>query len=388
MLATFTHLTPSARLSLLSSLLPILKTPELLLLSHHISPRLKRDFLRDLPLEISLHVLSFVDSPRTLARASCVSKFWRRLLEDEWTWKEMCARHRFGGGVNPGGPSSSAPGGPLMVSSPGARSDDFVPALHDNQDPSAAFVSNGLGGPSIPTATSSTTMTFGTPQRAPTEGVSGSPSMSSSLGSGSTVQSGLSSTSPSQFSSLLPASTHVSFQAVSKLVSSMTSTTNNPSTSPVASGSILTYPLPPNLPSNAPTQFSSITDADDDNDQPMTDLTATQPSAPAATAPLGFLSTVPFSANTGARKRLVPRGLGLGPFGAPGRRASSPLTQGERSDPGSSGSQDWKQKGKGKGKASGKRRSSEDFDADAYEEEYETGRFSYKKHFKRAYLTG
>lgn len=83
------------------------------MLSSHIGPRLKRDFLRELPIELALHILSFVsplpnkiyggagligaqvDDARTLARASCVSRYWRRLLEDEQTWKEMCQRHRF-----------------------------------------------------------------------------------------------------------------------------------------------------------------------------------------------------------------------------------------------------------------------------------------------------
>lgn len=95
MLALFNQLPSPARTGLLQALLPLLTTAELLLLSSGISPRLKRDFLQDLPLELALHILSFVDEPRTLARASCVSRFWRRLLEDEWTWKEMCTRHRF-----------------------------------------------------------------------------------------------------------------------------------------------------------------------------------------------------------------------------------------------------------------------------------------------------
>ncbi|KAL7415584.1 hypothetical protein BDY24DRAFT_413175 [Mrakia frigida] len=418
-LTTFNHLTPSARLSLLTSLLPLLKTPELLLLSHHISPRLKRDFLRDLPLEISLHVLSFVDSPRTLARASCVSRFWRRLLEDEWTWKEMCARHRFGGGVMSGmvlGNQAQAP--PLILPSAGstieggggAGGGEFVPIPTGLDSPNAtSFVSSsGMGGPSIPSATASTNMTFGTPQHQPASSNSGSsPSTSSSLGSASTMQSGLSSTSPSRFASLLPGSNHVTFNTNNASSSSSSTrgpnpTNNNPnsllSTSPNATGSILTYPLPPNLPTSAPTQFSSIpSNTTDDDDDPMTDLTATQPSAPASgIAPLGFLSTVPFassssnqasssSSGSNSRRRLVPRGLGIvGGFGTNARSVSSPLTRGESSHHGGGISKDWKQHS-GKGKGKGKRRASV---AEAeQEEEDEEGRFSYKRHFKRAYLT-
>jgi hypothetical protein len=109
MLALFNQLPPPARTGLLQALLPLLTTAELLLLSSGISPRLKRDFLQDLPLELALHILSFVDEPRTLARASCVSRFWRHLLEDEWTWKEMCTRHRFAATTVNGRESSPAP---------------------------------------------------------------------------------------------------------------------------------------------------------------------------------------------------------------------------------------------------------------------------------------
>ena len=87
-----THL----RLRLLTSLLadssPALLSPLLPL----ITPRLKRDFLKTLPLELAFHVLSFVDDVRTLARASGVSRFWRALLEDEGTWKRMCWKSGFG----------------------------------------------------------------------------------------------------------------------------------------------------------------------------------------------------------------------------------------------------------------------------------------------------
>lgn len=61
-----------------------------------IQPRLKRDFLRELPLEVALHVLSYVDDARTLARAAQVSRFWNALVADEWTWKIMCERSGYG----------------------------------------------------------------------------------------------------------------------------------------------------------------------------------------------------------------------------------------------------------------------------------------------------
>lgn len=88
-------LPPTARHALLAVLLS--DTPSLALspLLPLIQPRLQRDFLRTLPLELALHVLSFVDEPRTLVRAAGVSKFWRGLLEDESTWRHMCWKSGF-----------------------------------------------------------------------------------------------------------------------------------------------------------------------------------------------------------------------------------------------------------------------------------------------------
>lgn len=59
-IAQFPSLPAPTRLALLQALLPILTVPELLMLSSHIGPRLKRDFLRELPMELALHILSFV----------------------------------------------------------------------------------------------------------------------------------------------------------------------------------------------------------------------------------------------------------------------------------------------------------------------------------------
>lgn len=64
-------------------------------MSTTIAPLLKRDFLYELPTELALHILSFVDDPRTLASASLVSRFWNNLVKDEATWKRMCELCRF-----------------------------------------------------------------------------------------------------------------------------------------------------------------------------------------------------------------------------------------------------------------------------------------------------
>ncbi|KIO34183.1 hypothetical protein M407DRAFT_151474 [Tulasnella calospora MUT 4182] len=91
----FVQLTSSNRKRILADLLAVCDIEHLVFISNVIAPRLKRDFLRELPVEIALHILTFIDDPRTLARASCVSRFWRNLLADEFTWKVMCAKYRF-----------------------------------------------------------------------------------------------------------------------------------------------------------------------------------------------------------------------------------------------------------------------------------------------------
>lgn len=40
-------------------------------------------------------MLSFIDDPKTLARASQVSKHWHSLLSDDLTWKKLCEKHSY-----------------------------------------------------------------------------------------------------------------------------------------------------------------------------------------------------------------------------------------------------------------------------------------------------
>ncbi|CDW96717.1 hypothetical protein [Sporisorium scitamineum] len=87
--------TQSARFKLISELADLFSLRELAHLSSVITPRLKVDFLSALPIEVSLNILSFIDDPKTLARASCVSRFWRSLVNDEHTWKVMCLKHKY-----------------------------------------------------------------------------------------------------------------------------------------------------------------------------------------------------------------------------------------------------------------------------------------------------
>ena len=91
----FSTLSPSERRQHLHALIQECTPSELLFLSTTIAPLLKRDFLRALPPEVSLHVLSFIDDPRTLARAARVSRYWNELLKDDYVWRSMCIRHGF-----------------------------------------------------------------------------------------------------------------------------------------------------------------------------------------------------------------------------------------------------------------------------------------------------
>ena len=68
---------------------------ELLYISTSIAPRLKRDFLRFLPVELAIHILGFIDDPRTLARVAQVCKYWNNLVHDEFVWKRMCIWYGF-----------------------------------------------------------------------------------------------------------------------------------------------------------------------------------------------------------------------------------------------------------------------------------------------------
>src|ERR1700710_1725692 len=43
-----------------------------------------------------LQILSCIDDPKVLARASQVSQRWRELLADDVTWMKLCAKHDYG----------------------------------------------------------------------------------------------------------------------------------------------------------------------------------------------------------------------------------------------------------------------------------------------------
>ena len=85
------HAIPSpARRHYLSAFLHGCTHAELTFISSTIAPLLRCDFLTALPAELAVHILAFIDDPRTLVRAGTVSRGWRRLAADEWLWRRMC----------------------------------------------------------------------------------------------------------------------------------------------------------------------------------------------------------------------------------------------------------------------------------------------------------
>jgi hypothetical protein len=103
MLTSFTSShSPQTRRQILTALLQACTPNELLFLSQTIAPLLKRDFLFSLPPELGLHVLTFIDDPKALIRASLVSKWWYRMVRDESVWRRMCLVYGFGEGDKEG----------------------------------------------------------------------------------------------------------------------------------------------------------------------------------------------------------------------------------------------------------------------------------------------
>ncbi|QRV73709.1 F-box/WD repeat-containing protein pof7 [Ceratobasidium sp. AG-Ba] len=95
-LPSFVRLSAAQRREFITQLLAACDVDQLVHANALIQPLLKRDFLRELPLEVSLLVLSFVEDAQTLARAAQVSKFWQALLADDAAWKRMCEQSKYG----------------------------------------------------------------------------------------------------------------------------------------------------------------------------------------------------------------------------------------------------------------------------------------------------
>ncbi|KAI9723392.1 MAG: hypothetical protein M1812_001276 [Candelaria pacifica] len=92
----FSELNGAARQRYLAEILNLCNSQQLSFVHSFVSPRLKKDpFDGILPIELCLRVLAFVDDPKTLARASQVSKTWHGILSDELTWKVLCEKHAY-----------------------------------------------------------------------------------------------------------------------------------------------------------------------------------------------------------------------------------------------------------------------------------------------------
>ncbi|KAM3068044.1 hypothetical protein ACMFMG_011091 [Clarireedia jacksonii] len=84
------------RTRILGDLLNLCTSQQLSFVHQYVSPLLKKDPFTSLPEELCLRILSCIDDPKVLARASQVSKRWRDLLSDDVTWMKLCAKHDYG----------------------------------------------------------------------------------------------------------------------------------------------------------------------------------------------------------------------------------------------------------------------------------------------------
>ncbi|KAJ5641137.1 hypothetical protein N7528_000762 [Penicillium herquei] len=91
----FTTLSNARKQKFLEGILDVCDSPQLSFVSSYVGPRLRKDPFLVFPNEICLRVLSFIDDPKTLARASQVSMRWRELLNDDITWKNLCEKHAY-----------------------------------------------------------------------------------------------------------------------------------------------------------------------------------------------------------------------------------------------------------------------------------------------------
>ncbi|ROW12689.1 hypothetical protein VMCG_00628 [Cytospora schulzeri] len=83
------------RTRILADLLNLCTSQQLSFVHQFVSPLLKKDPFTSLPDELCLRILSFIDDPKVLARASQVSRRWRDLLSDDMTWKNLCVKHDY-----------------------------------------------------------------------------------------------------------------------------------------------------------------------------------------------------------------------------------------------------------------------------------------------------
>ncbi|KAL1966087.1 hypothetical protein VTN77DRAFT_4835 [Rasamsonia byssochlamydoides] len=91
----FSSLSSAQKQKFLVDILNLCDNQQLSFVSSFVSPRLRKDPFQAFPNELCLRVLSFIDDPKTLARASQVSRRWHELLNDDITWKNLCEKHSY-----------------------------------------------------------------------------------------------------------------------------------------------------------------------------------------------------------------------------------------------------------------------------------------------------
>ncbi|PKS10311.1 hypothetical protein jhhlp_002062 [Lomentospora prolificans] len=128
------------RTRLLADLLNQCTSQQLSFVHQFVSPLLKKDPFTSLPDELCLRILSFIDDPKVLARASQVSRRWRDLLSDDMTWKNLCVKHDYGRRLSDVYPALSAPS-PTRVT--------INSLLHAEADRSAGTFSRSLSSSSV-----------------------------------------------------------------------------------------------------------------------------------------------------------------------------------------------------------------------------------------------
>jgi F-box and WD-40 domain protein CDC4 len=144
---------------ILADLLNMCTTQQLSFVHQFVSPLLKKDPFTSLPDELCLRILSFIDDPKVLARASQVSRRWRDLLSDDVTWKNLCVKHDYGrrlSEVSYGIPAYAAcrPGA-LPLSDPEYANQSFPGALpgasafHNASRSVDGSTSSGVGRPKV-----------------------------------------------------------------------------------------------------------------------------------------------------------------------------------------------------------------------------------------------
>ncbi|KAI6783624.1 Cell division control protein-like protein [Emericellopsis cladophorae] len=94
-LDTFDMMNPDMQSYMMYQLLRRCARPTLRVVANAVNPALKCDFFSQLPLELSYHVMSYLDF-RDLCRAAQVSKHWRNIVDrNETGWKELFDRDGF-----------------------------------------------------------------------------------------------------------------------------------------------------------------------------------------------------------------------------------------------------------------------------------------------------